>query len=104
MSPVAYRVSHSLAKILCQSSNLGGHNWDLPLAEDLIQLAESKKDFTISKHAPFRANYDKYGPFWTKTKDANSATYYMVVGFDKARKYESVDVDVGRFTAVCIQN
>lgn len=103
MFPVAYSISQSLARSLCQTSNIGGHHWVLPLAKDFITLANSKEDLTIAKDAPFRVNYDKFGPFWTKTKVANTAAYYMVVGFDQTRKYEGVDADVGRFTAVCIQ-
>ena len=64
----------------------------------------ARGDFGIPAHAPFRHNYDKYGPFWTNTKAANTAKYYVVVGFDKKRKYGNVDADIGRYTAVCIQN
>lgn len=102
MRPVVYDASHSLAKLACQNSKLGGHHWGLPLAEDFMKLTDSKKDLAISKYAPFRKNYDKYGPFWTKTKVANTTRYY-VVGFDKAKRYEGVDANIGKYTAVCIQ-
>jgi hypothetical protein len=102
MQPVVHNASLSLAKLACRHSRLGGHHWGLPLAGDFIKLTDSEEKLTISEYAPFRRNYDKYGPFWTRTKVANTTRYY-VVGFDKAKRYEGVDANIGKYTAVCIQ-
>lgn len=102
MVPVVHDASQSLAKLACKNSKLGGHHWRLPLAKDFVMLTDSKQDLVISGHAPFRKNYDKYGPFWTRSKEANTTKYY-VVGFDKAKRYASVDADIGKYAAVCIQ-
>ena len=102
--PVAYHTSQSLAVAACKDAKLGAHHWTLPSATDFIKLIGARGDFGIPAHAPFRHNYDKYGPFWTNTKAANTTKYYVVVGFDKKRKYGNVDADIGRYTAVCIQN
>lgn len=102
MRPVVYDASQSLARLACQSSKLAGHHWELPLAKDFIKLTDSKEDLAISRHAPFRKNYDKYGPFWTRTRVANSRKYY-VVGFDNSKRYASVNADIGKYTAVCVQ-
>lgn len=72
------------------------------MAKDFIMLTGSKQDLVISEHAPFRINYDKDGPFWTRSKEAHTDKYY-VVGFDKAKRYASVDADIGKYAAVCIQ-
>jgi hypothetical protein len=104
MLPVAYRTSQSLAVAACKNSKLGARHWALPSATDFTKLTGTKDDLRIPAHAPFLHNYDKYGPFWTNTKAANTTKYYVVVGFDKKRKYGNVDADIGRYTAVCIQN
>jgi hypothetical protein len=104
MLPVAYHTSQSLAVAACKNSKLGAHHWALPSATDFTKLIDPKDDFRLPADAPFRHNYDKYGPFWTNTKAANISEYYVVVGFDKKRKYGNVDAYIGRYTAVCIQN
>jgi len=104
MVPVAFHTSQSLALAACKGAKLGAHHWTLPSAPDFIKLIGAKDDFRIPAHAPFLHNYDKYGPFWTNTTAADTNKYYVVVGFDKKRKYGNVNAEIGRYTAVCIQN